>query len=480
MLALPLFLIVAAATSDANLQACLLGGKLKFLWRSEPGFAERITVHNGLLASNPSVVVRPDGVNDISKALLCAGQDKRVVTARSGGHSYGGYSRGMDNGVVLDLRNMDTITINTEEGWVEFEPGVRLGTLLTHLDRAGQYIVPGGTCPSVGAVGLTLGGGQGPLSPAYGMMSDNVLAMDLVLANGTNVTTSDAEFPDLFFAMRGAGTGNFGVVSKIRMKIHRIDQISWRFFTLTESFGKVMTCVATWSHSVSPRFGLALDLVKQSGTTGWLTYVGAPEDMDAELFELEACLPSLKAAQTETATSYLEPFFRFMALVYGTQYNTPEKLMVPAHYVPPPNGWARAHAVIGTGKSSQLGRVVERYMAMAPEGSSISVELLGGKINEVPAEETAFAHRNSTLLVVIFLKSSNGALPLAAQQWAGEFSGALYQHLGSYSYYNMLDPDLLDGNKFFGNNLSLLKSLSALYDPEDLFGFPSAIAALQA
>ena len=163
----------------------------------------------------PAAVVRAANVMDVRQSVLFARRNGLVCVPRSGGHSYVGAST-VPNGIVIDLRALSSV-VYRGGGVVAIGAGAKLYNVHATLDRYGQSL-PTGTCPTVGAGGLTLGGGMGPDTRAYGLTCDRVISMDVVLADGRLVPANAEQYPDLFWALRGGGGGNLGIVTNIRYR----------------------------------------------------------------------------------------------------------------------------------------------------------------------------------------------------------------------------------------------------------------------
>ena len=152
------------------------------------------------------------------------------LRARSGGHSYEAFSV-VDGGLVIDVGGLTGVDVDVARGEAVIGAGVRLLDCYRRLWDDGVTI-PAGTCPGVGIAGLTLGGGIGFLSRQYGLTCDNLLAVDLVDADGDVLRASESEHPDLFWALRGGGGGNFGIATAFTFRVHPI--------------GEVVICTVTW------------------------------------------------------------------------------------------------------------------------------------------------------------------------------------------------------------------------------------------
>eukprot|EP01056_Protomagalhaensia_sp_Gyna25_P001077 Protomagalhaensia_sp_Gyna_25__1076@NODE_1521_length_1765_cov_19_376593_g1235_i0_p1_GENE_NODE_1521_length_1765_cov_19_376593_g1235_i0NODE_1521_length_1765_cov_19_376593_g1235_i0_p1_ORF_typecomplete_len476_score50_56FAD_binding_4/PF01565_23/1_4e33BBE/PF08031_12/2_3e05PliI/PF16743_5/0_096_NODE_1521_length_1765_cov_19_376593_g1235_i0761503 len=448
---------------DRELQDCLTKNGLAYVWRNSPQFEGLITTWNQVWISHPAVYLRPLNPIQVSKAVRCAAQNNRVVTARSGGHSYGGYSRGMNNGMVLDLRLMDGLNISTTERTVDIQPGIRLGRLFAELDAAGHFVVPGGSCPTVGATGHILGGGNGPLGPFYGVMADNVIALDVVLADGTITRIDSAHMPDLFAAMRGAGSGNFAIVTNIKMRIHHLPLVSWRLANVTEPYGQMVDCYTRLLPGLSPRLGIVASL-KPGEKETMFVYVGPVSSMDAQMRSLEECLPSITSAASVESDSYLAPFGHYAAHHYHVEIDQPA-------FLDEKKRWVRALTVVGDRSSPQLAEVIDRYFE-DPKGG-LMLERWGGHINNVPPSAIAFPHRTDQTLLTIFVSDEKG-IARESEVWGESLRDELNSLIGNGAYINMVDfrggPH--QGSELFRSNLESLRDIARKYDPHHRFDAP--------
>jgi FAD/FMN-containing dehydrogenase len=177
-------------------------------------------VWNGMIDRRPAVVARCGGVEDVRRAIRFGREQDLPIAVRGGGHSVGGFST-CDDGIVIDLSLMRGVTVDPERRVAR----VLGGTLLSQLDEQAQsfdLVCPVGVVGHTGVAGLTLGGGMGRLQRRFGFSIDNLLAVELVTADGTTLRASDDEHPDLFWGIRGAGP-NFGVVTAFEFRLHPFD-----------------------------------------------------------------------------------------------------------------------------------------------------------------------------------------------------------------------------------------------------------------
>ncbi|GMB82004.1 FAD-binding oxidoreductase [Shinella zoogloeoides] len=197
-----------------------------------PAFEKQRLVWNGLIDRRPAAIVRPRSSEDIRKAVGVVASAKAPLAVRCGGHSFPGFST-CDGGLVVDLSEMNSVSLDTRSGTADVEGGALLGD----LDRATVahgLVVPAGVISHTGVGGLTLGGGMGWLSRRYGLTIDSLLGAEIVTADGAVVWASETSERDLFWGIRGGG-GNFGIVSRFRFRLHPLGS----------------TVVGKWEYSLS-------------------------------------------------------------------------------------------------------------------------------------------------------------------------------------------------------------------------------------
>src|ERR1700681_1935046 len=179
-------------------------------------------VHNGMIDRRPALIVKCADVADVIACVNSARDSKVLVSIRGGGHNAGGLGV-CDGGLVIDLSRMTGVRVDPAARAVRAEGGCVWGDV-DHATHALGMATPSGIISTTGVGGLTLGGGLGHLSRKCGLAIDNLLAVDMVLADGRFVTASAEENPDLYWAVRGGG-GNFGVVTSFLFRTHPIKMV---------------------------------------------------------------------------------------------------------------------------------------------------------------------------------------------------------------------------------------------------------------
>jgi FAD/FMN-containing dehydrogenase len=191
----------------------------QFLTPSDDGYEAARKVYNGMIDKRPGAIARCVDVADVIAAVRAAREQDVLVAIRGGGHNAGGLGI-CDGGLVIDLSLMRSVRVKPAARTVRAEGGCT-GADVDHATHAFGMATPTGTIATTGIAGLTLGGGIGHLTRPYGLTIDNLLAVDVVLADGSFVTANAMENPDLFWAVRGGG-GNFGVVTSFLFRLHPV------------------------------------------------------------------------------------------------------------------------------------------------------------------------------------------------------------------------------------------------------------------
>ena len=179
-------------------------------------------VYNGMIDKRPGVIARCSDIADIMKALKFGRENSLLTAVRGGGHNAGGLGI-CDDGLVIDLSRMKNVHADLKTNTVRVAPGCVWGDV-DHATHAFGMATPSGVISTTGVAGLTLGGGVGHLTRKYGLTIDNLLSVDMLLADGSFVTADAKENPDLFWAVRGGG-GNFGIVTSFLFRLNPVDVV---------------------------------------------------------------------------------------------------------------------------------------------------------------------------------------------------------------------------------------------------------------
>jgi FAD/FMN-containing dehydrogenase len=402
------------------------------------------TNYNG---STPAVIVVPTSPADVQKAMAFAAAHNLKVAPRSGGHSYIGASTA--NGtMVLDLRQLPGgINYDAATGQVTVTPATELYALHQTLAAAGRGI-PTGTCPSVGASGHALGGGLGAHSRHAGLMCDALKSATVVLPGGQAVTASATSQPDLFWALRGGGGGNFGVTTSLTFATFPtgdVDVVNLDF--PPQSFAQVLVGWQNWLRTVD--------------RSNWALADATVDPMGTHCRIMATCPAGSgnTAASAITSAVGLQPTgienhtFNYLDLVRYLAVNNLNPS--PLGYV----GGSDVFPTINAGAAQGIAAAVNAFPRGAGRMLAI-MHALDGALASVAPGATAFPWRQQSSLVQWYVETSD---PAAATNWLNTAHQAVrpYSVGGYVNYIEANQPP----SRYFGPNLSRLSAIRQKYDP---------------
>jgi FAD/FMN-containing dehydrogenase len=437
---------------------------------------------------SPSAIAYCHTVADVQRCVDFARRHGLPVAARSGGHSYGGYS--LCPGLVVDVTRMGTVQATEGRHTVTVGAGARLIDVYATLGEAG-LLLPGGSCPTVGIAGLTLGGGVSVFGRRFGLTCDHLRAVDLVTADGTLRRCSHHRHEDLFWASQGGGGGNFGVATSFTFDVHPIPPLA--LFTLVwpwAAAGDVLNAWLEWIPSTPHELWANCQLLS-SGAAGGpqpLTvkvtgvFCGSATSLAGVLQPLRSAVGAAPAYDFAGPEAYLDA----MLIEAGC-----EGLSVAACHLPSQNpagtlsrsSYAAKSAYVvlappAAGISAFTDAVVAAYEAVPDAGGAVIFDAYGGAINGVPPSATAFVHRNAISGVQWACSWYSGAPPSVAdeaQAWLSSTAQSVQPYVTG-AYQNYIDPTLADWQQaYYGANLRRLVEIKRKVDPDDFFHFAQSI-----
>lgn len=422
-------------------------------------------------ARRPAAVARCTSAEDVSACIAFAREHGVRLAARSGGHSYAGYST-PDQGLVVDVGPMNAV-VDHGDGTATIGAGARLVDIYATLAASGRCI-PGGSCPSVGISGLTLGGGIGVLSRLHGLTCDSLLSADIVLADGSIRTVDETHDPDLFWALRGGGGGNFGIVTSFTFRTYPAPSIV--VFAMSFAPNTIASVLDAWQA-----------WLPQLPNTLWTNCRVAAADMTCHVGgsfvgterELQGWLDRLRAHVTPTSQfvqtkSYLD------AMRY---YGGCSDRTIPACHLASQGGSGTLDRSAFVASSRMLSSPIVDTSSIAAllkpiDSLDLLFDSLGGAVSEIAPDATAFPHRNAIASVQIY-KGTSVANRSAAVRVVGQVQAALAKQVGGGAYINYIDPNQVDwAAASYGANLPRLQSVAKTFDPTNLFGFSQGVATV--
>ncbi len=437
------------------------------------GFLQAAHVYNqrfdGVL---PSLVARPLGAADVRTAVNWGVAHGVPLRARSGGHSYAGYST-LSGGMVLDLRNLRGISIDTHKHTATIGAGAQLIDVYAALANRGVTI-PAGSCPSVGIAGHALGGGMGLAGRQFGLTADNLLGAEIVTADGLLRTVNGHTNPDLYWALRGGGGGNFGVVTSFTFRVHPVPRtVAWFIVKWPASLGS--DALAAWQ-AWAPHAGSALTSIFHLNGGGFdpVRVTGQYFGSSGDLGRLLAPLTAVGGADVQTGDlGYMD-----MQLMWAGCSPMPSALTACHTMGTRPGGTLQRMSF--QAKSDYVAKPLpaaarEALVAAAnaraniPGSGAILFDSYGGAINRIAPAATAFVHRR-VLFCIQYLSYNGGSA------WLDGIFGQMRPYVTGGGYLNYTDPDLKGWQTaYYGSNYSRLLATRRAIDPHHYFNFPQAI-----
>ncbi|MFC9115127.1 MULTISPECIES: FAD-binding oxidoreductase [Streptomyces] len=429
----------------------------------------------------PTAVAYVRHADDIRTALSHAREHAVPLAVRSGGHSYAGWSSG-DGRLIVDVSGLDAVRLDGDTAVVG--AGARLIDVYRTLAARGRT-VPGGSCPTVGISGLTLGGGHGVTSRAYGLTCDSLTEVTLVTADGSRLTASDSENRDLFWALRGAGNAQFGVVTEFRFRTHPAPRsvtghLTWPW----ERAAAVVAAWQEWGPDQPDEIWSALHLDNTGGGPGVSVTVfslGTYGELQNAVDRLADRVGASASGVSLRRRSYQESMELYAGcssfadddqcgLPGATPGRSPEGALGRETYAARSDFFDRP--LDEAGVDTLLARIREARGGSA----SIALTALGGAVNRVAPTATAFVHRDSRVLAQYLASWGPDAPGTAIRAWLTDTHRAMRPHASGAAYQNYTDPDLTDWRRaYYGDAAPRLTRLKRRLDPDRVFTYPQAL-----
>jgi len=428
---------------------------------ADPGYERARKVYNGMIDRHPALVVRASDVADVIAAVTFAGERGLPLAVRGGGHNVAGLGT-CDGGVVVDLGQMKGIRVDPATRTARVEGGATWGDL-DHATHTFGLATPGGLVSTTGVGGLTLGGGFGHLTRRYGLSCDNLLAADVVTADGRLLTVSADEHPDLFWALRGGG-GNFGVVTSFEFQLHPVGTVYGgpvfypaaegaqilRFFRdfIAEAPPELS---AFFGYHVAPPAPFVPEQLHGHAACAIVACYTGP------LAQAEAAVAPIRAAGT-VALDLMG------TLPYPALNSLFDALLPPGmqHYWKADFDTELADEAIAA--HAEYGPKVPNFMSL------MHLYPLDGAVQRVAPDGTAFSYRDVSFCHIIAGVDPDPAAMPAHTAWVRDYWAALHPYSAGGAYVNFLMDEGQERVKTtYRDNYPRLAALKAAYDPTNFF-----------
>jgi FAD/FMN-containing dehydrogenase len=406
----------------------------------------------------PAAVVRPESAEEVARVVTLAAENGLELAVRGGGHSLAGHST-TEGGIVLDLSAMTALDLDPEGRTAWAQTGLTAGAYTAAVGEHGLATGFGDT-GSVGIGGLTLGGGVGFLVRKHGLTIDSLLAAEVVTADGRILHTDAETHPDLFWAIRGGG-GNFGVATRLKFRLHELPSIVGGMLLLPASAEIVAEFVAAAEAAPEELSGIAnvmvappMPFLPESAhgklvVLALLCYAGDPAAGERALAPFRAL--------AEPLADMLQP------MPYAGMFQGGEEIEVVEE--------SARSMFLDTVDRAAAEAVVGHLRASTAPMAVAQLRVLGGAMARVPAEATAFAHRDRRFMAAVGAVYEHAADRPVHEAWAERFAAALRREGGPGVYVNFLADEGPDRVReaYPGPTWDRLVEVKRRYDPGNLF-----------
>jgi FAD/FMN-containing dehydrogenase len=474
-LALPLGGRLAWAAPPSGVFAALARGlEGDVVVRGDAAYDQaRLLFNTRFDAAKPRGVVFCESLQDVERTVRWARTHKVRIVSRSGGHSYGGYST--TAGVIVDVSRLNHVSVDARRR-AAIGAGTRLIDVYDRLWQRG-LTVPAGTCPTVGIAGLALGGGIGLAARKFGLTCDNLVEATVVLANGRAVICNAREHADLYWALRGGGGGNFGIVTRLVFRTHAVDKVAT--YSLEWPWSDARRVVAAWQ-KLAPHAPDGLSSVLNLNAAGG----SAPRITSAGQFfgtadRLRALVQPLADAGTPTRFTVTSRSYMDAARMWaGCSGTVAECHLQPQGQLGRSTFKGKSDFVderkpLSARGIDMLVRQIESRQAAGPGRGIALLDSYGGAINRVKKAATAFVHRDAlfSLQYLAYWEAADPPTVAAANlRWLRKLRGAMHPFVSGFAYQNYIDPELQNWrHAYYGSNLKRLVAVKRRYDPADVF-----------
>ena len=427
----------------------------------DDGYDDARAVYNAMIDRRPAVIARCVDTADVMAAVQLARETGVLTAVRGGGHNGGGLGT-CEGGLVIDLSGMRGIRVDPDERTVRVEGGATWGDV-DHATHAFGMATPSGILGTTGVGGLTLGGGSGNLTRKYGLTIDNLLGVDMVLADGTFVQANERENADLFWAVRGGG-GNFGVVTSFQFQLHPVST--------------VVAGPTLWAMERSAEvLGWYQDFIRKAPEelTGWFVYLTvppvAPFPEHLHLKKMCGVVWCYCGAEAD-ADEVFRPI---------REFGPPD--LYGVHALPFPGIQSAFDALYPKGQqwywradffdefSADAIQVHAKYGAALPTPSSaMHVYPVDGAVHRVGKNDTPFSFRDVNFSAVIVGVDPEPANAEKITSWTKAYWEELHPYSAGGAYVNfMMDEGQDRVRATYGDNYARLVEVKKRYDPDNLF-----------
>jgi FAD/FMN-containing dehydrogenase len=460
----------ATTLDDSAVQALAATMRGPLIKRGDPGYDEARTIYNAMIDKRPALIAQCATVADVIAAVNFARDNGVIVAIRGGGHNGPGLGL-VDDGLVIDLSRMNGVRVDPEARTARVEGGALLGDL-HHATNAFGLATPSGIISTTGVGGITLGGGLGHLTRQFGLAIDNLLEADVVLADGSFVTASETENPDLFWALRGGG-GNFGVVTSFVFRLHPLPHLTagpmlWPLERSAE--------VLRWYREFITNAPDDLN-----GFFAFLT-VPAVAPFPEELWNQKMCgvVWAYTGEHPDEAFAPIRALFGPPALDWVGPISHPALNSMFDGLYPAGDQWYWKADFVKEIPDEAVDIHVQFAQQLPTWKSTMHLYPIDGVASRVPKDATAWNYRDAKWGMVIVGVSPDPADNPDMIAWTRAYWAALHPYSAGGAYVNMMMDATDEGQDrvraSYGDHYNRLRQIKGKYDPNNLFRVNQNIA----
>ncbi|HEY7177991.1 MAG TPA: FAD-binding oxidoreductase [Gaiella sp.] len=416
----------------------------------------------------PRAVAQPLDTADVQAIVRWAARHDVRLAVRSGGHSYAGLSS--TTGLLVDLSRLSAVT-PLPGGRATVGAGATLGAVYARLWAAGQRTIPAGSCPTVGVAGLTLGGGHGFVARAFGLACDSVRAVRIVTADGQAHDVSAASRPSLFWALRGGGTGSFGIVTRLTFATRKVGTVTtfvlrWPWAAAADAIGAWQAFMATAPDELTSSLSLRVP-----ATTGGMPTVVVNGMFLGPKPAAASALAGLTGGDPHpTTASLVQRTYDAATAYFAGGESEPRRIAGSSRVARTPLGPKGRDAVVAV--------VENRHADPRLRGGGIILFAFGGAVGRVPRKATAYVHRDArfSLELVGLWTDPTPAVETANLAWIRKARLALSPYTSGEALQNYADLGLAGWKRaYYAENLERLVATKHAVDPTNRFRHAQSI-----
>lgn len=426
------------------------------------GYHEAGALWNGMIQRRPGLIVECGNAEDVERSVRFAGAHGLLVSVLGAGHNIAG-NASADGGLMISLRRMKSVRVDAGQKRARVDPGVTLGELDAATQKHG-LAVPTGINSTTGVAGLTLGGGFGWLSRKHGLTADNLLSAEIVTAAGDTLVCSGTENPDLFWGIRGGG-GNFGIVTSFDFQLHSVgpEVLSGFIVHPFSAAGDVLRFYREFAARAPDELSVWV-IMRKAPPLPFLP----PEAHGTEVLILAAVYAG-DMGEGEKALKALREYGDPIADVIGPHRFVDFQAVFDPLLTPGARNYWKSHDFLAL-SDGLLDAALPFVETLPGPECEVFFAQMGGATSRVPADDTAYRHRDAEFIMNVHGRWQDAADDEACIAWCRDLFDATAPHATGGVYVNFMTEEETERVKFaYGESYDRLVELKNRYDPENFF-----------